>query len=234
MLETFCASVNFRSLLLQHHDMAVVEKFMAIINEGTKDRSRDPLAGIILDAEAAPSSTLPKRPKQGISLSERALGALKTMYQQLFNKPMPTATTCFSKHIIGKVSFATRAESIRNCNIFFHSTAGVIAPGVVQYIVSMPSIATRSEMDTFFVIERYAQVMGDGDSNSFSSYADFGASLWSTKMSAVLEAVPVDHVVCHAISRPWVKGVILLKALDRVSIFPFCSFSISLMNLQAF
>ncbi|KIM80258.1 hypothetical protein PILCRDRAFT_52868, partial [Piloderma croceum F 1598] len=31
MLETFCASVNFRALLLQHHDMPVVKKFTAIL-----------------------------------------------------------------------------------------------------------------------------------------------------------------------------------------------------------
>ena len=228
MLETFCALVNFKSLLLQHHDMAVVEKFMVIVEKATQDRSRDPLAGIILDADAAPLSTIPKQPKQSIHLSQRALMALKTMYQQLFDKPMPTSTTCLSKHIIGKVSFTTQAESVCDCNIFFRSTIGAIAPGIVQYIVSIPSVATRSKTDTFFVVERYAQVMADGDSSPFSFYADFGASLWSTKMSAVLEAVPMDHVVCHAISRPWVKGVILLKALDRVSIshyshFLFCS-----------
>ena len=142
--------------------------------------------------------------------------------------PMPTSTTCLSKHIIGKVSFATQAESVRDCNIFFRSAIGGIAPGIVQYIVSIPSVATRSKTDTFFVIERHTQVMADGDANPFSFYPDFGASLWSTKMSVVLEAVPVDHVVCHAISRPWMKGVILLKALDQVSIshyshFLFCS-----------
>ena len=59
MLETFCASVNFKALLLHHHDMAVVKKFMAIMDDATKDRSRDPLAGIMLDADAevAPLST---------------------------------------------------------------------------------------------------------------------------------------------------------------------------------
>jgi hypothetical protein len=48
----------------------------------------------------------------------------------------------------------------------------------------------------------------------FLSHVAFGASLWSSKMSLALEAVPVDHVICHTISRPWVKGVILFKVLD--------------------
>jgi hypothetical protein len=33
--------------------MAVVEKLMAIIEKTTKDRSRDPLAGIMLNVEVA-------------------------------------------------------------------------------------------------------------------------------------------------------------------------------------
>jgi hypothetical protein len=239
MLETFCASVNFKALLLHHHDMAVVKKFMAIMDDATKDRSRDPLAGIMLDADAgvAPSSTPSKRATRGITLSERALGALNTMYHQLFNKPMPAATICLPKHIVGKVSFATRAQSTRDCNVFFRSTlCGFMAPGVIQFIVSIPSIATTSKRDTFFVIERYAQLMEDGTSNPFSSHKDFGASLWSSKMSAVLEAVPVDHIVCHAILRPWVKDVILFKPLDRVSILHYPHFLFRLMhvNLQAF
>jgi hypothetical protein len=189
------------------------------------------------DAEIAPSST-PKRAKQVITLSERALSALDTMYQQLFNKPVPKATVCLPKQIIGKVSFATRAQSTRDCNVFFRSTVcGIMAPGIVQFIVSIPSTtSTTSKMDTFFVIERYAQLMEDGISNPFSSHKEFGASLWSSKMSAVLEAVPVDHIVCHAILRPWVKGVILFKALNRVSIlhYPYFLFRLTHVNLQAF
>src|ERR1700729_3996498 len=146
MLNTFCASANFKALLLQHHDMPVVKKFMAIMDDATKDHSRDPLAGIMLnaDAEIAPSST-PKRAKQVITLSERALSALDTMYQQLFNKPVPKATVCLPKQIIGKVSFATRAQSTRDCNVFFRSTVcGIMAPGIVQFIVSIPSTTSTT------------------------------------------------------------------------------------------
>ena len=131
MVKMFCASVNFKSLLLQHDDMAVVGKLMAIIEKTTKDPSRDPLAGIMLDVEVAQSSTLPKWPHQCITLSERALSALNTMYQQIFNKPMPSAASCHSKYMIGKISFATRAESTRDCSVFFHSTiGGAMAPGI--------------------------------------------------------------------------------------------------------
>jgi hypothetical protein len=221
MLETFCASVNFKSLLLQHDDMPVVQKCRAVIEQATKDRSRDAFAGIMtsqVDEQITVSLTPPKRQRQRINLSERALNALNSIYRELFGCPIPPATTCHSKYIIGKVTFTTRAESNRDCNIFFRSTAGgTIAPGVIQYIVSIPSPSKTNKMDFIFVIERYSPLPNGDALGPFSSYVAFGASLWSSKMSPALEAVPVDHVVCHAISRPWVKGVILFKALDRVS-----------------
>jgi hypothetical protein len=142
---------------------------------------------------------------------------------------MPSAATCLSKYRIGKISFATRAESTRDCSVFFRLTVGgAMAPGMIQYIVSIPSIAMTSKMDTFFVIERYAQVMEGGTSNIFLSHAEFGVSLWSSKTLAILDAVPADHIVCHAISQPWVKGVTLFKALDRVSIFHYDHFPFGL------
>jgi hypothetical protein len=230
MLETFCASANLKSLLLQHHDMPVIKKIWDIIERAAKDRSSDPLAGVVFEVEATASSTPPKRRQQGIALSERAQSAVNAMYQQLFKRSIPSEIVCHSKHTIGKVSFTTLMASIRDCNIFFRSTTGVVAPGIIQYIISIPSMATTSEMDTFFVVERYAQQL-EVTSNPFSSHVDFGASLWSSKMSPVLEAVPVDHIICHAILRPWVKGVVLLKALDRVGIFYKSLFLIRLINI---
>jgi len=134
MLETFCASVNFKSLLLQHHDMAVVEKFMVIVEKATQDRSHDPLAGIILDADAAPLSTIPKQPKQSIHLSQRALMALKTMYQQLStnrcqHQPPASQNTSLAK-------FHSQLKPSRlQLQYLLPLDHRAIAPGIVQYIV---------------------------------------------------------------------------------------------------
>jgi hypothetical protein len=73
-------------------------------------------------------------------------------------------------------------------------------------------------MDTFCIIERYGHLLDASLSNRFLSYEAFGANLWSSTMSPALEAVPMDHIVCHVIYHPWVKGAILFKALNRVSI----------------
>jgi len=47
---------------------------------------------------------------------------------------------------------------------------------------------------------------------------------WPLKMSPDLGAVPADHVISHATVHPWVKGVILCKIMDRVSICHLLSF----------
>jgi hypothetical protein len=230
MLETFCACVNFKSLLLQHDDIPVVQKYRTIIEQAAKDRSRDPFAGVLtsqVDVQAThaqvPAVTPPKRRQQGIVLSERAVNALSSIYQALFNHPLPPTPICHSKHFIGKISFTTRTESNRDCNVFFRSVVDdIVNPGIIQYIVSVPSPSKMGEMVLFFVIERFAPLPDDVPSGVFSSHMAFGASLWSSKMSPVLEAVPTDHVICHAIFRPSVKGTILFKALNRVRI-PWCA-----------
>jgi len=222
MLETFCASANLKSLLGQHNDMPVVRKYNSILEQAMTDHSRDVFAGTTspeFEAHTTTPSTRPKRRQQSV-LSERAIDALQSMYQNHFNRTMPSATACHSKHAVGKVTFTTRMESKRDCNIIFRSTVdNTIAPGVIQYIISVPSPsrADNEKSDFFVVVEQYAQLPDNVGSNPFSSHEAFGASLWSSKMSPVLNAIPMDHIICHSISRQWAKEVILIKALDRVS-----------------
>lgn len=179
--------------------------------------------------------TPPKRHERCVALSERALNALNSMYQELFNCPMPPTTICHPKYAIGKVTFTTRAESKRDCNVFFRSTiGGSIVPGVIQYIISIRSPSQPGKKDLLCVIEQYMQLPDQVALNSFSAHEAFGASLWSSKMSLALEAVPMDHIICHAISRPWVKGAILFKALNRVSTPPLTLVSVWLIHLKAF
>jgi hypothetical protein len=237
MLETFCAGSNFKSLLLQHYDMPIVEKYRVIIERAAKDRSRDTFAGIFtspIDPPAPVSLITPKRRQREMALSDRGLKALTLMYQDYFGCAMPQAVTCHSSHIIGKVSFTTRVESNRNCNIFFRSTIDdAVAPGIIQYIVSIPSSSKIGKTDVFLVIERYAELPAEVASSPFSSHVEFGASLWSSKMMPTLEAVPMNHIICHAIFRPWVKGAILFKALDRVSTFNYSCFAWQLISFKA-
>jgi hypothetical protein len=47
MLQTFCAASNFKSLLLQHDDMPVIQKYQTIVDQVAKDHSHDTLAGLM-------------------------------------------------------------------------------------------------------------------------------------------------------------------------------------------
>lgn len=236
MLETFSAAANFKSLMLQNEDMSVMQKIKVIIEQASKDHPHDDLAGILTSDCNAPVPlplTPPKRREQRVVLSERALSALSATYKELFNCSLPLPITCRHKHHIGKISLTTRTESKRDCSVFFHSaTDGSAAPGVIQYIVSIPSPSQNNKVDTFCIIERYEQLPVTF-SNPFQSYQAFGADLWSSTTSPALEAIPVDHIICHAISRLWVKGAILLKALNRVCILFSLAFCVT-HTLQGF
>jgi hypothetical protein len=73
MLETFSAAANFKSLMLQNEDMSVMQKIKVIIEQASKDRSRDPLAGILTsdcNAQVPSPLTPPKRREQRVVLSE--------------------------------------------------------------------------------------------------------------------------------------------------------------------
>jgi hypothetical protein len=228
MLETFCASVHFKSLIYQHEDMPIVQKYRTIIEQASKDDSYDLIAGIITsqsDVQVVASSTPSNQRQQHLALSERALTALHSTHQTLFDHSIPLMPTCHSKHVIGKVTFAICTESTRDCNIFFCSVVGdVVAPGLIQHIVSVPCPLKTSHTNFLFIVEWYATLPQIFSNVVFSSHPDFGVSVWSSKMSPVLEVVPVNHIVCHAILRPWMKGSVLCKALDRVSFFPLLFF----------
>ena len=52
----------------------------------------------------------------------------------------------------------------------------------------------------------------------FRSYTDFRAGLWKEDYAEDLHVVPlVQAEICHAISMPWVDGILVIKPLNRVS-----------------
>ena len=47
MLETFVASAHFKALLHWHQDIPAVQKYNSFLDIAAKDKSRDPLAGVL-------------------------------------------------------------------------------------------------------------------------------------------------------------------------------------------
>jgi hypothetical protein len=50
-----------------------------------------------------------------------------------------------------------------------------------------------------------------------SDYAPFGASLWSDRLADQPDVVLATSPIRECIGRPWAPGVVVLKAMYRVS-----------------
>jgi hypothetical protein len=139
---------------------------------------------------------------------------------------VPDVLTYTENHIIDGVLFSIYADSPCNSTIFYYSVIdSATVPGVIQYIVSIPSSTGTCQEELIFIVERYAPLPESADEDPFLGYADFGTGLWSSKRVSVLEVIMVNDIICHAIGRPWSTGIILLKALDQVSLYFAVGFS---------
>ena len=58
LLETFAASGHFKALIHQLQDIPAVHKFSSLLETATKDRSRDPLAGVVFGLDLSVSNVL--------------------------------------------------------------------------------------------------------------------------------------------------------------------------------
>lgn len=209
MLETFAASAHFKTLIEQHQDMPAVQKYHSFLEVAAKDNSRDPFAGALLQSDIPhPSTSGPP----GEPLSHRARTALALCHAEHSpNQPLPSYIS-YSKHTLGKVSFATHVSSIHNCDIAFISN-NVQRPGIIRFIVA----AEQSVQNVLFIVERYAPLPSNSVWSPFASHADFGANLWSEEMEDIWEVVPARNLKCHTTVSQWAKGILLIKALNRVS-----------------
>lgn len=206
MLETFVASAQFKALIQQHQDIPAVQKFSSILELASKDKSRDPLAGALLDLDN-PHPTTSRT--SGEPLSHRAIAALASYHTEHFPSLVPPSYVSYSKHTVGKVTFTTSVSSQHDCNIAY-TTNNTQRVGIIRFIVAACE-------DIFLIVERYMPLPPDSAWNPFTSHANFGASLWAEKTEDHWEVVPVQKLKCHTISSRWADGVLLFKALNRVS-----------------
>lgn len=217
MLETFSASVNFRTLLQRHNDVPAVHKVVSIIDRATQDRSRDPLAGVLeaySDYLITPTRTRCRKPPP---LPQRASNALEYEFKHRFGQLPPSPITSIVSHEFKGVSFTIRMESKRDSTIFYRPQLNeTLYPAVIQYIVSV-SVDRTAPPILLCIVERFASLQDKLAMDPFTSQLAFGASIWSNKMLPELTVIAFDQVISHAVGRPWVNGTLVLKPLDRVS-----------------
>ena len=219
MLETLCASTNLKSLLLQHYETPALHKLSLLVDRAVTDRFRDPLAGVISPTSQGEMSGTPKRQRKPPHLSTGALRAFSDYYQESLGRSLPIPVlTSISTHSIDGLSFSVLRELEHNSTIFFRSQHQGQCPAVIQFIITIP---TDKQLDVFFIVKRYAPLRRPvaEDPDPFTLYPAFGASLWSSRILPDLVVISSQQVVCHAIRRRWVNGIILFKILNRVSLY---------------
>ena len=218
MLETMCASINFKTLLLQYNDMPVLQKLGLVIDRAMKDRSRDPLAGVMSFHKELPlSSVLTARQSKPSPLSTSALQAFYAYYQGSLRRSLPILSpTSTSTHSINGLTFSVLTESERNSTIFFRSEGGEQIPAVIHFIVSIP---VDNQPEVFYIVKQYTPLQHPVPHDPFALHPAFGGSLWASRMDSALTVISSRRVVCHGIKRRWVNGITLLKPLDRVRSF---------------
>ena len=112
------------------------------------------------------------------------------------------------------IQFTTDKVSQTKCYIFFKD-GGVVHPGRIETIFGMTSADGREKC--FAVVCRNLPTP-EGTEDPFCAYPDFGASLWSNDYADNFHIIPLLlREIFHAISMPWVNGILVIKSLNRVS-----------------
>jgi len=112
------------------------------------------------------------------------------------------------------IQFATHQASRRDCYVFFKN-GEILRPGKIDLIFGVMSADRR---EGHFAAVRSNLPIPEGMEDPFRSYADFGASLWKEDYAKDLCIAPLlQGEICHAISMPWVDGILVIKPLNRVS-----------------
>ena len=209
LLETFTASGHFKALLHQLQDIPAVHKFGSLLETATKDRSRDPLAGVVFRLDFPVSNVLDAH---GEPLSHRAQSTLALYYTGHFPDQDLTLFTSCSRYTLGKISFTTYVSSAHDCNMAYTSN-NAQRPGIIHFIVA----TKQSPQEILFIVDHYTPLPSNSISDPFRSHADFSVSLWSDRMEEIWEVVPLHRLKCHIISSRWANGTLVVKALDRNS-----------------
>lgn len=112
--------------------------------------------------------------------------------------------------------FMTYRTSESHGVIFFQEEAGSnsLVPGMVRAIFLVTQDSTEY---IFLAIHRYL-APPKSLPNPFLRYPDFGASLWSSEITKDITIVPGSREIYHAIYRDWKPKILVMKALNRVSL----------------
>ncbi|KAF8548390.1 hypothetical protein OG21DRAFT_1489430 [Imleria badia] len=118
----------------------------------------------------------------------------------------------FLRFSLGKHTYATRAVTQTNSNIFWEELTGNLVPGVIEHIFT-----TAEDEQGYFIAMQNNLPIAQEETDPFTAYKDFGASLWRDEYAQELHVFPLkESTYCHAILMPWEVGKLVMKPLNRI------------------
>ena len=219
MLLNFCAGARVKAIL-QHLEAAVIIKHAGNILQKCRETQGDTsfdadislLHGVksdrpSLDTNSADEETMIPRELEDV------LTDLGVTYRE-------TGVRAYKRCHLSGIQFTTHKASRTDCYIFFKD-GGDLRPGRIDMLFGIKLVGGREEH--FAAVHRNLPIT-EGTEDPFRSYADFGARLWREDYANDLCIVPfLKGEIYHAISMPWVNGILVVKPLDRVSNRPTTS-----------
>ena len=215
MLLNFCAGAKVKAILQHPEATAIVQRASAILQKCT-----DTQGGTAFDSDMRLLHEISVKNDQSNLDTHHATEEIP-MPAYMVGMLMATEINCEESKIaayrrcrLSGIQFATHQASRRDCYIFFKD-GEFLRPGRINLIFGVTSADRREE---HFAVVRRNLPVPEGMEDPFRSYADFGAGLWKEDYAEDLRIVPlVQGEICHAISMPWVDGILVIKPLNRVS-----------------
>ena len=215
MLLNFCAGAKVKAILQHPEAAAIVQRASTILQ-----KCRDTQGDTSFDVDMRllhEISVKNDRSNMDTHDATEEIPILAHMVDML----MATGINCQEGKIaayrhcrLSGIQFATHQAPRRDCYVFFKD-GELLHPGRIDLIFGVMSADRREE---HFAAVRRNLPIPEGMEDPFWSYTDFGAGLWKEDYAEDLCIVPLVQVeICHAISMPWVDGILVIKPLNRVS-----------------
>jgi hypothetical protein len=226
-MSSFCAAANLRGLLQSSSCPEALLQCLPIVQTAySSQENRNALAAEISGLDESIrglNQASNPRAQQAYKLDSDVYQAFLSCTKGLFAEQPSDLVVQHSSYSIRGVSYSTHFTSLKDSQVFIKRSAddGMPSgmPGVIRDIFTVTKSDSIPEDTVFLAVHCYTPAPASME-NPLARYPDIRAGLWCKDSGGCVEVILGSQIVCHAASRPWCKGVHVIRALDRVC-FPF-------------
>lgn len=205
MMRSFCAGTNLKAYLHREDCAPVLKMSLPILNPVLQKQE--------FQNASHDSTCLPPVDKKDMLSSETraALTRANEQLSRLQRSLLAEESRRVESLVINGLHFTTRSHLVRNSAVLFRPlNSQALVPGYID------SIRVCKSGEHWVSVRRLLGLSPPLPTNPFNLYPEFGAELWSDKLSPSIEVIPVSQPMYHCASQPWSKGVLVVKCLNRV------------------